>query len=92
MKNFPPYFLITLLCCSLVHCIPNIAFASSENWNWIEVARVNGDTCNLYETETFNISSSVAVWRIVWGYTPRTDVPEDRTYLTINLYGLDNQS
>ncbi|TSA56035.1 hypothetical protein D4R42_04365 [bacterium] len=63
-----------------------VVFSSSENWNWVEVEIITGDTCNLYETEPFNISSSVSVWRIVWEYEPRTDVPEDRTGITIYLY------
>jgi len=66
--------------------IPNVVFSSSENWNWVEVAGFTGDVLNSYETEPFNISSSVSVWRIVWEYEPRTDVPEDRTGLTINVY------
>jgi hypothetical protein len=83
----PKGFVLSLILCFFVSTFSvGVAFASSENWNWIEVARITGDTCNLYETEPFNISSSVSVWRIVWEYTPRTDVPEDRTYLTINLY------
>jgi len=63
-----------------------VVFSSSENWNWVEVEIITGDTCNLYETEPFNISSSVSVWRIVWEYTPRTDVPEHSTGITIYLY------
>jgi len=60
--------------------------ASSENWNWVEVARITGDNYYSYETEPFNISSSVSVWRIVWEYKPRTDVPERQTGITINVY------
>ena len=48
--------------------------------------RITGDHYYLYETEPFNITSSVAVWRIVWEYTPLTDVPEYSTGITINLY------
>lgn len=66
--------------------IPNAVFASSGSWNWVEVDRFTGDALNLYETKPFNISSSVSVWRIVWKYEPRTDVPEDKTGLTINVY------
>ena len=61
-------------------------FGSDENWNWIEVEKITGDIYYLYETEPFNISSSVSVWRIVWQYEPRTDIPEDQTFLTINVY------
>jgi hypothetical protein len=61
-------------------------FGSEENWNWIEVEKITGDNYELFETEPFNISSSVSVWRIVWQYEPRTDVPEDQTGLTINVY------
>jgi hypothetical protein len=80
-------FVLLLFFCFFVSAFSvDIAFSSSENWNWIEVARITGDTYNLYETEPFNISSSVSVWRIVWEYEPRTDVPEDRTGITINVY------
>jgi len=78
--------IVVLFCFCIIVSAPSIAFASSENWNWVEVARITGDIYNLYETEPFNISSSVSVWRIVWEYTPRTDVPEDRTGITIYLY------
>ena len=61
-------------------------FGSEENWNWIEVEKITGDIYDLYRTEPFNISSSVSVWRIVWEYEPRTDIPEDQTGLTINVY------
>lgn len=64
----------------------DIAFASSENWNWIELERITGSNYYVCETEPFNISSSVAVWRIVWEYTPRIDVSEHSTGITINLY------
>lgn len=60
--------------------------ASSENWNWVEVARITGENYYVCETEPFTINSSVDVWRIVWEYTPRTDVPEYSTGVTINLY------
>jgi len=63
-----------------------VVFSSSENWNWVEVEIITGDTYNSYETEPFTISSSVSVWRIVWEYTPRTDIPEDQTGITIYLY------
>jgi len=83
----PKGFVLSLILCFFVSAFSvGVAFSSSENWNWIEVARITGDTYNLYETEPFNISSSVSVWRIVWEYKPRTDVPEDRTGITINLY------
>lgn len=83
----PKGFVLSLILCFFVSAFSvGVAFSSSENWNWVELARITGDTYNLYETEPFNISSSVAVWRIVWEYTPRTDVPEDRTGITINLY------
>ena len=66
-------------------------FGSDENWNWIEVEKITGDIYDLYETEPFNISSSVSVWRIIWEYEPRTDVPENQTGLTINVYaGVSN--
>ena len=70
----------------LLGSLSGVVFGSSENWNWVEVARITGDIYNLYEMEPFNISSSVSVWRIVWEYKPRTDVPEDRTGITINVY------
>ena len=73
------FFLLSSLLVPLV-------FGSEENWNWIEVEKITGDTINLFETEPFNISSSVSVWRIVWQYEPRTDIPEDQTFLTINVY------
>ena len=76
-----------LLSLFLLTWMSGIIFASSENWNWVEVARFTGDAHNnSYETEPFNISSSVSVWRIVWEYKPRTDVPEDQTGITINVY------
>lgn len=68
--------------------LPSVVFASSEGWNWVEVDTFTGDVLNLYETDPFNISSSVSVWRIVWKYEPRIDVPEDKTGLTINVYDL----
>ena len=61
-------------------------FPSSENWNWVGMARITGDNYYSYETEPFNISSSVSVWRIVWEYEPRTDIPERQTGITINVY------
>jgi hypothetical protein len=83
----PKGFVLSLILCFFVSAFSvGVAFSSSENWNWVEVARITGDTYNLYETEPFNISSSVSVWRIVWEYEPRTDVPEDRTGITINVY------
>ena len=83
----PKGFVLSLILCFFVSAFSvGVAFSSSENWNWVEVARITGDTYNLYETESFNISSSVSVWRIVWEYKPRTDVPEDRTGITINVY------
>jgi hypothetical protein len=83
----PKGFVLSLILCFFVSAFSvGVAFSSSENWNWVEVARITGDTYNLYETEPFNISSSVSVWRIVWEYEPRTDVPEDRTGITIYLY------
>jgi len=63
-----------------------ITFASSDNWNWVELERITGEKYYVCETEPFNINYSVAVWRIVWEYTPRTDVPEHSTGITINLY------
>jgi hypothetical protein len=68
--------------------LPSVVFASSEGWNWVEVDTFTVDVLNLYETDPFNISSSVSVWRIVWKYEPRIDVPEDKTGLTINVYDL----
>ncbi|MBN1784292.1 MAG: hypothetical protein JW815_00945 [Candidatus Bathyarchaeota archaeon] len=47
---------------------------------------ITGENYYVCETEPFNINSSVAVWRIVWEYTPRTDVPEHSTGITIYLY------
>ena len=80
-------FVLSLILCFLVSAFSvGVAFSSSENWNWVEVAGFTGDVLNSYETEPFNISSSVSVWRIVWEYEPRTDVPEDRTGITIYLY------
>ena len=64
----------------------DIAFASSDNWNWVELAKITGNNYYVFETEPFNISSSFSVWRIVWEYTPRIDVPEHSTGITINLY------
>jgi hypothetical protein len=66
--------------------IPSVVCASPRSWNWIEVGKFTGDVLNLYETEAFNINSSVCVWRIVWQYEPRTNVPEDKTGLTIDIY------
>ena len=66
--------------------VPGVVFGSSAGWNWIEVGKFTGDVVNSYETESFNINSSVCVWRIVWEYTPRTDVAEDKTGLTIIVY------
>ncbi|MEJ2281606.1 MAG: hypothetical protein P8X97_06830, partial [Candidatus Bathyarchaeota archaeon] len=78
------FFLLSSLMIPFVFC-------SDENWNWIEVKKITGDIYDLYETEHFNISSSVSVWRIIWEYEPRTDVPENQTGLTINVYaGVSN--
>jgi hypothetical protein len=83
----PTGFVLSLILCFLVSTFfVGVAFSSSGTWNWVEVARTTGDICNLYETKPFNISSSVSVWRIVWEYTPRTDVPENRTGIAIYLY------
>jgi len=83
----PKGFVLSLILCFLVSAFSvGVAFSSSDNWNWVEVAGFTGDVLNSYETEPFNISSSVSVWRIVWEYEPRTDVPEDRTGITIYLY------
>jgi len=80
-------FVLSLILCFFVSAFSvGVAFSSSDNWNWVEVAGFTGDVLNSYETEPFNISSSVSVWRIVWEYEPRTDVPEDRTGITIYLY------
>jgi len=80
-------FVLSLILCFFVSAFfVGVAFSSSDNWNWVEVAGFTGDVLNSYETEPFNISSSVSVWRIVWEYEPRTDVPEDRTGITIYLY------
>jgi hypothetical protein len=80
-------FVLLLFFCFFVSAFSvGVAFSSLENWNWVEVARITGDNYYSYETEPFNISSSVSVWRIVWEYTPRTDVPEHSTGITINLY------
>lgn len=81
-------FVLSLILCFLVSAFSvGVAFSSSENWNWIEVEGFTGDAHNnSYETEPFNISSSVSVLRIVWEYKPRTDVPEDQTGITINVY------
>jgi hypothetical protein len=84
----PKGFVLSLILCFFVSAFSvGIAFSSSENWNWAEVVSFTGDAHNnWYETKPFNISSSVSVWRIVWEYTPRTDVPEDQTGITINVY------
>ncbi len=83
----PKGFVLLLILCFFVSAFSvGVAFSSSENWNWVEMAVFTGDVLNSYETEPFNISSSVSVWRIVWEYEPRTDVPEDKTGLTINVY------
>ena len=78
--------LLLILCFFVSAFFVGVAFASSDNWNWVEVARITGDHCYLYETEPFNISSSVAVWRIVWEYMPKIDVPEIQSDITIYLY------
>lgn len=78
--------LLLILCIFVSAFSVCVAFSSSDNWNWVEVERITGDNYYVCETEPFNISSSVAVWRIVWEYTPRTDVPEHSTGITINLY------
>jgi len=83
----PKGFVLSLILCFFVSALSvGVAFSSSDNWNWVEVAGFTGDVLNSYETEPFNISSSVSVWRIIWEYEPRTDVPEDRTGITINVY------
>ena len=84
----PKGFVLSLILCFFVSAFSvGVAFSSSENWNWVEVARFTGDAHNnSYETEPFNISSSVSVWRIVWEYKPRNDVPQNQTGLTINGY------
>ena len=87
MKLSSSMLALSLILCFLVSAFSvGVAFSSSENWSWVEVARFTDDVLNSYETEPFNIGSSVSVWRIVWQYEPRTDVPEDRTGLTINVY------
>jgi hypothetical protein len=78
--------IVVLFCFLFLVFTSDIAFASSENWNWVELDRISGDNYYVCETEPFNINSSVAVWRIAWEYTPRTDVPEQSTGITINLY------
>jgi hypothetical protein len=82
--------IVVLFCFLFLVFMSDIAFASSENWNWVELDRITGDNYYVCETEPFNINSSVAVWRIVWEYTPRTDVPEHSTGITINLYAGDS--
>ena len=83
----PKSLVLPLILCFLVSVFSvGVVFASSDNWNWVEVTRFTGDHYYLYETEPFNISSPVAVWRIVWEYTPLTDVPEEQTGMTIYLY------
>ena len=79
-------FVLSLILCFLVSTFVGVVFSSSGNWNWVEAARTTGDIYDLFETEPFNISSSVSVWQIVWEYTPRTDIPENQTGLTIYLY------
>jgi len=78
--------LLLILCFFVSAFSVGVAFSSSENWNWVELERITGDNYYVCETEPFTINSSVAVWRIVWEYTPRTDVPEHSTGITINLY------
>jgi len=85
MRIINPLLAVFLLS-FLILSIPLVFGSSEDNWNWVEVERITGDTYNLYETEPFNISSSVSVWRIVWEYKPRIDVPEDKTGITINVY------
>lgn len=68
MKSFPPYFLMVLLCCSLIHCIPSIVFASSDNW--VEVTQFDGTIWGK-STEVFTIDSNE--WRIKWKYYPTGD-------------------
>jgi len=87
MKLSSSMLALSLILCFLVSAFSvGVAFASSDNWNWVELERITGDNYYVCETEPFNINSSVAVWRIVWEYTPRTDVPEHSTGITINLY------
>ena len=83
----PKGLVLSLILCFLVSVFSvGVVFPSSENWNWVEVTRITGENYYTYETEPFNITSSVSVWRIVWEYTPRTDVSEKTTGITINLY------
>ena len=82
-----PILVLLLILCFFVSVFSvGVAFASSDNWNWVELERITGENYYVCETEPFNINSSVAVWRIVWEYTPRTDVPEHSTGITIYLY------
>ena len=82
-----PVLVLLLILCFFVSVFSvGVAFASSDNWNWVELERITGENYYVCETEPFNINSSVAVWRIVWEYTPRTDVPEHSTGITIYLY------
>jgi hypothetical protein len=86
MKKAVATLIVLLFCFCLLVSTSGIAFSSSDNWNWVELERITGNNYYVCETEPFNINSSVAVWRIVWDYTPRTDVPEHSTGITINLY------
>jgi hypothetical protein len=78
--------LLLILCLFVSAFFVDVALSSSENWNWVEVAKITGDIYDSYEPEPFNINSSVSVWRILWEYKPRTDVPEDQTGITITVY------
>jgi hypothetical protein len=82
-----PVLILLLILCFFVSAFSvSAVFASSGNWNWVELERITGDNYYVHETEPFNISSSVEVWRIVWEYEPRTDVPERQTGITMYLY------
>ena len=83
----PKSLVLPLILCFLVSDFSvSVAFSSSGTWNCVELEKITGHNYYVFETEPFNINSSVAVWRIVWEYNPRTDVPEHSTGITINLY------
>ena len=76
MEAPPKGFVLSLILCFFVSAFSvAVAFSSSDNWNWVEVTKITGEIYDPYKTEPFNISSSVSVWRIVWEYKPRNDVP-----------------